>query len=214
MSTESTVEQRNTSRRGTKTTEVILGSAAARLESGLKSLSGVVESVAKLEEKINQNALFISDQEATIAAKGMELRNLIAQNKIELQQAYEANKEGFVRGWLLEKDYQIIKSADLVQLRNDLTAAKADTNAQINREVAIVTNTLNRNHESAKKEYELEFKAKEAQNVAALAQKDDKIKFLEEQVASWKKALDDEREASVKRAQAAQIQNLNVMDRK
>lgn len=209
MSNEVTAAK-NPSRRGTKNTEIILGSAASRLETGLRSLIGVVESVAKLEEKINDNTLLIVDQEAKITAKEIELKNIISQNKIEQQQAYEVNREGFVRIWLTEKGFEIIKTIDLSQLKTELTSAKTDTETQVKREVAIVTNTLTRNHESAKKEYELEFRAKEAQNVAALAQKDEKIKFLEEQVASWKNALDDEREAGVKRAQASQIQNLNV----
>lgn len=195
---------------GTKTTEVILGTAASRLETGLKALSGVAEEVFKLDKKIEEYTLLISDLETKISSKELELKNSIAQNKIELQQAYDGDRESFVKVWLVARGFEIIAPSELAQLKADLAASKADLDAQIKREVAIVTNTLNRNHESSKKEYELEFKAKEATTVAALAQKDEKIKFLEEQVAAWKKALDDEREAGVKRAQAGAIQNLNL----
>lgn len=206
----STTNMARATSRGTKTTEIIIGAASSKLETGLKALIGVVDEVAKLDSKISENTLLISDLEDKIAAKEVELKNSIAQNKIELQQAYDSDRQGFVRAWVMEKGYEVVEAASLAQLKADLAAAKADTEAQIKAQVAIVTNTLNRNHESAKKEYELEFKAKEAQTAAALAQKDDKIKFLEDQVASWQKALNDEREAGVKRAQAGAIQTLNV----
>jgi hypothetical protein len=192
--------------KGTKTSEVILGTAAIKLGAGMKALGDMIGEIDKLTAKVNENILIISDQEDKIAAKALELKNAVAQNKIELQQAYESDKEAFVQTWLNENDYEMISTTDLSDLKDELEKAISDTDKEVKREVAIVTNALTSKHAADKREYELTFAAKEAQNIAALSQKDEKIKFLEAQVLSWQTALDKEREASVQRAQAGTVQ--------
>jgi archaellum component FlaG (FlaF/FlaG flagellin family) len=196
--------------KGTKTTEVILGSAAAKLTTGVKALSDMMNEVMKLENTVQENLLIISDQEDKIASLAINLKNAVAQNKIELQQAFDSNQESFVNAWLTENEMTAISNEELQDFRNAITQAKEATEKEVKTQVAIVTNTLTSRHASEKREYELQFAAKEAETKAALSQKEEKIKFLQEQVDAWKKALEDEREASVKRAQASQIQNLNV----
>lgn len=191
--------------KGTQKSEAILGTASVKLGTGVKALEEVVETISKLPQQIADNLLIISDQENKIDEQALELKNSIAQNKIELGQAYESDKQGFVEVWLKENEKVAIDQSEFEELREELSEAEKATEAAVKREVAIVTNTLTRNFESAKKEYELTYAAKEAQNLAALSQKDEKISFLEKQVAAWQKALEDEREASIKRAQASSI---------
>ena len=192
--------------KGTKVTEVILGTAAVKLGTGVKALLEMIDEVGKLGETINTNLLLISSQEDKLDNLALEVRNTIAQNKIEIEQAYESDKEAFVIQWLEENNSIAMDKTALAKLEQDLTAAQDATDSEVKKQVAIVTNTLESKHKAAIREQELTFAAKEASNNAALSQKDDKIKFLEEQVAAWKKALENEQEASIKRAQAGAIQ--------
>lgn len=191
--------------KGTKTSEVILGTAVGKLNAGMKALSDMMGGIDKLEERVNENILIISDQEDKIAAKALELKNAVAQNKIELQQAYETNKAEFAMQWMKDNGYALISVEELNGLKADLASATSDTEATIKKEVSAAAGAITAKYNSEKREQELQFLAKEAQNVAALSQKDEKIKFLEEQVVSWRNALDKERDASVQRAQAGAI---------
>lgn len=195
-----------TAPKGTQKSEAILGTASVKLGTGVKVLAEMMIEIGKLPEQIEGNLLIISDQEAKIAEQALTLKNNIAQNKIELDQAYQRDKVDFVTTWLRENNMAAIKISELEELKNELSEAEKATDAAVKKEVAIVTNSLTRNFESSKKEMELTFKAQEASNVAQLAQATEKIKFLEGQVESWKTALDKEREASVQRAQASSIQ--------
>lgn len=191
--------------KGTQKSEAILGTASVKLGTGLKAFEEMVETIAKLPNEINDNLLIIADQETKIAEQALTLKNNIAQNKIELDQAYQRDKKAFVETWLQENNKVAIDQDELEELREELSAAEEATAAEVKKEVGAVTGILTARFNGEKRELELTFKAQEAQNVAQLAQATEKIKFLEGQVDSWRTALDKEREASVQRAQASSI---------
>lgn len=191
--------------KGTQKSEAILGTAVVKLASGVKALSEVSETISQLGEQIHDNLLIISDQETKIAEQAQTLKNNIGQNKIELDQAYQRDKYAFVEEWLKANNKVAIDQEELEELREELTQAETATAAEVKKEVGIITGVLTTRFNAEKRELELTFKAQEAQNIAQLAQKDDKIKFLEEQVKNWMDALTKERDASVARAQASSI---------
>lgn len=192
--------------KGTQKSEAILGTASVKLGSGVKALEEMVVTISKLPEQIEENLLVISDQETKIAEQALTLKNNIAQNKIELDQAYQRNKAEFVEEWLKANNKVAIDETDLDELREELREAEKATDAAVKRETGALGGILTAKFNAEKREMELTFKAQEAQNVAQLAQKDEKIKFLEQQVQNWMDALTKEREASVQRAQASSIQ--------
>lgn len=191
--------------KGTQKSEAILGTAVVKLNNGLKSFYEMVAEVNTLGSKVEDNLLVISDQETKIAEQALELKNTIAQNKIELAQAYERNQESFVNEWLVLNDKVAIDGTELDKLRVELANAIKGNDDEAKKQVAIVSNSMKSAHEAAIREKELTFKAQEAENRAQLSQKDEKIKFLEQQVEHWREALSDERDASVARAQASSI---------
>jgi hypothetical protein len=194
-----------TAPKGTPKSEAILGTASVKLGSGVKALEEMVQTISKLPEQIADNLLIISDQENKIAEQALTLKNNIAQNKIELGQAYQADRASYVTEWLKDNGKVAIDETELDELREELSEAEKATDAAVKKEVAIVANSMTSKFAAEKREMELTFKAQEAQNVAQLAQKDEKIKFLEGQVQSWMDALTKEREASVERARASSI---------
>lgn len=195
-----------TAPKGTVKTEVILGSAAAKLNTGIKALADMMRELGSMQERIDENILVISNQEDKMESLKTELKNLIAQNKIEIQQAYDSDKEGFVKVWLEENNSIQMDKDTLKIMEQKLQQAQDTLDAEVRKQVAVVTNSMTARHTAELEKKTLEFTAKEAQNTAALAQKEEKIKFLEEQVAAWKKALENEQDAGIKRAQASTIQ--------
>jgi hypothetical protein len=209
-STATEVKETKVVPKGTVKTEVILGTAVSKLGSGVKFLAEMMSEINKLEEKVNENVLLISDQEDKITTKALELKNTIAQNKIELQQMYESDKKAFVQLWLNDNNYIVMDREALTKMEQELEGAEDAAKKDMDRELAILRNTLTSKHASEKREYELEFKAKEAETKAALNQKDEKIKFLEEQVGKWQTAAAEAQKANVEIAKAGSIQNLNL----
>lgn len=201
-----TKEKKVSTPRGTQRSEVILGSASVKIGASIKALTEMFGEVGKLDSQIEENVLIITDQESKIAELSITLKNNIAQNKIELAQAYSSDKEAFVTQWLKDNSKVALDESELDELREALSNAEKVKENEIQKAVHAATGAITRNFEASKKEYELTFKAQEAENKAALGTKDEKIKFLEEQVASWKKALENEQEAGIKRAQAGAIQ--------
>lgn len=192
--------------KGTKATEIILGTAAVKLGTGVKALTEMMEEVNKMGTVITENSLLISSQEDKLESLSLELRNTIAQNKIEIEQAYESDKKTFVQKWLDENNSIAMDKLSLTKMEQELQEVTDTKEEEIKKQTSAAIGAITSKHNSEKREMELQFKATEAENKAALNQKDDKIKFLEDQAAAWRKALENEQEAGIKRAQAGAIQ--------
>jgi hypothetical protein len=95
-------------------------------------------------------------------------------------------------------------------MKNDLEEATTKMDANIQKAVNAATGAMQKEHNNATALAKMEFEKKEAENTAKITQLTEQVKFLQEQVGYWKKALEDEREAGVKRAQASSIGTLNV----
>lgn len=197
-------------KKGNKTTEIIIGAGAAKLVTAVAALNTVVEVIGKLPQQAQENVILITDLEDKIGGLKQDLANQIAQNKIEVAQAYEADKRSFVNKWLAENNMTCLETSELNEMKNDLEEATTKMNDNIQKAVGAATGSLKKEHENELKMKTLEFEKKEADNLATIKQNGETIKFLNEQVGFWKKALEDEREAGVKRAQASSIGTLNV----
>lgn len=196
--------------KGNKTTELIIGQAAQKLVQALKAQKEAADIVGGLEAKVEESTLKLVNLEEQIANKEQELKNAAAQNKISIQQAFDADKETFVKGYVMEKGLTVVAASEVQQLKNDLQAAKTDVEQQISKEVGKQLGIAKSQHESALKVAQLEYNAKEAANVAEITQLKSQVTFLQEQSNMWKTQLDSERQASVQRAQAGAIGAINV----
>lgn len=191
--------------KGTKGTELILGAAASKLEAGTKSLLDVIKEVAKLDEKINQNILLIADQEGKLEAIAIQLKNDIAQNKIELQQQYDADQKAFVVAWMQENNFQMISKEELDGMKTQIAQAASLLESTVKKEVGAATGILKAQHEGEKKLAEAQFNATQASNTAEIAQLKLQNSFLTQQVNDWKDAADKARQATVDVAKAGGV---------
>lgn len=195
---------------GNKNTEILLGKAAVGIATSYKGLQTFMNEFANLENRIPECTLEISNLEDQIGGLKNELENSKNQNKLELELQFKADRASFANVYLAENNLVSISKAELDKLRTDLMKATTEQDKAVNAAVGAVTAKLTAEAKAATTIAEMQHKTNEATNLAKIAQMEDKIIFLTEQVEMWKGALDSEREAGVKRAQASSIQNLNV----
>lgn len=195
---------------GNKTTELIVGAAAQKLTGVLKGINEAISEVNKLDERAAECSLKVVDLEDKIGGLDQELVNKAAQNKIELKNQFETDKRSFVDQWLTENSMISISEDELDGWKTRATNAETKMEETVKKEVAIATNSLKSHFEAEKKVLDLEYKTKEANNIAEMNQLKAQNKFLEEQINHWKTALDEERKAGVERAKASSIGTLNV----
>jgi hypothetical protein len=197
-------------KKGNKTTEIIIGSAASRMEAAVKSLLQVAPEVEKLQTTIANGTLEVVNLEDKIGALKQDYTNKVAQNKIELEQAYKADAKGYVDEYLAKNNLTAIETDELDEMKNDLEEATTKMEANISKAVVAATSSLKKDHDNADALAKMTFEKKEAENTAKITQLEGQVKFLTEQVGYWKKALEDERTAGVERAKASSIGTLNV----
>lgn len=196
--------------KGSKNTEIIVGQAAMKLTAATKALQEAVAASNNLEETIAQNVLKASTVEDQIS----DLKQTYAQQKAEMEFQlsldYKTNKKAFADAFLNENGLTAVPTGDFNNLKEELEVTKKDFVAKVNSEVGKVKGMLENDYVQKTKIAQLEFDSKQAETSARLSQKEDTIKFLNEQVAMWKGALDAERAAGVERSKAGAIGSINL----
>lgn len=196
--------------KGNKTTEIILGSAALKLEAAVKAISGAVEEVAKLDQKAGECTLTVSNLEDKIGGLKQDLANQQAQNKLELELQYKADQRSFAETWLSANNYAYLPSSELQDLKTKLVRATTEVDQTVAKAVASATGAMTTRFESEQKIKEMEYKTSEATNLATIQQLRSEVAVWKNQAEQWQKALDAERQAGVERQKASAIGTLNL----
>lgn len=197
-------------KKGNKTTEIVIGSGAAKLQSAVNSLLGVVEVINQLPAKAQENLLLVSDLEDKIGGLKTDLANNIAQNKIELQQAYDRDTQTFVDQFLKENALVTISSEEVRNLRENVQNAAAHLETAVKAAEARATGIEKSNSANELKIQKLEHEKKEAANQAEIAQLKQQNAFLETQMKNLQTMMETQMKNETERAKYGQISTLNV----
>jgi hypothetical protein len=197
-------------KKGNKTTELVIGAGASKLMTAVTQLKSVVEVIDQLPAKVQENVLLVSDLEDKIGGLKQQLENQTAQNKIELQQAYDADKQTFVNKWMNDNKMTAVEVSTFTKMEETIEKAEEVLENTVKAEVAKAVNIEKSNSTNALKVMQLEHEKKEASNQAEITQLKQQNKFLEEQMGYWKTALEDERKAGIERSKASAISTLNI----
>lgn len=195
---------------GNRTTEGIIGAGAAKLNVALVALNAVVKELSNIDSVVEENTLKVVGLESTIAELEQQKKNAITQNKIEIGQQYAADEQYFIDAYLKNAGLITIKPSEVDALRKDLDNTRSSIDEQVKKEVNAQVGAIRAQYINEAKMGALEHSTKEAQNLARISQLENRAAFLEEQVTSWKGALEAERQAGVQRAQASSIGAINV----
>lgn len=175
---------------GNKTTEVIIGTASTKLIAAVAGLGAAVEAANKLPEVIQDYTLRVTDLEDKIGGLDQEFKNKVAQNQIEIKQAFERDRETFVSGWLQSKGLTTISATEVSELRDAVENATTNQETAVKNAEARAIGIEKSNSANALKIANLEHEKKEADNLATIKQQQQQITFLETQMKNLQTLLD------------------------
>lgn len=196
--------------KGNKTTEVVVGTAANKLAQALTGITTAVDSLKDFQEKIDQNTLKIVEQEDRMLNLEQDLKNKVAQNKIELNIQYQTDKKVFIDNYLQSEGLVAVSADTLTNLQTKLQKTIDEVEQSIKSEVGKAVGIERAKSTSDLKVAELEHKNALVANQSEIAQLKSQNSFLMEQVESWRNQLNSERSAATERAKASSIGSVNI----
>lgn len=195
---------------GNKTTEVIIGSAASKLQIASKALSDAVKEAQSINTLVEEGTLKVVNIESEISELKTKFNQEKSKLEFDLDLAYKTKETELVSSFLSRQGLVSIKSSDLQAIKVELDSKTKEFDTKVNAEIGKTRAILVKDHENDTKILKLEHQNKESANTARITQLEEQNKFLLEQVESWKKSLDSERTAGIERSKANAIGTLNL----
>lgn len=199
-------------KKASATTEVVLGQAAQKIAKAVSELKDAAETVTQLTSQAEEMTLLVANKENQISELDVQYAEKARQAEVEFELNMRANAERVVNETLRAAGKEAILSSDLSSLRQELETVKANADAETKKQVASVAGTLKSQFDNDLRFIQSENKAVAAENASKIGTLAEKNKFLEEQVTKLYQQLDNERQASIERAKASSIGNINVGD--
>lgn len=214
MSETTKTSKATTTKKRTQTSEIILGASAKALSAGISKLAEATEALQAMANTAEELETKIAANEERIQELDTEYKEKKRQNQVTLELETKADAAAFVKAHVAESEQTLVNRAEYDQLKKETAELKASFDAELSKRVAIATSGLNKEQANALNLRDSEFRAKEAENAATIKSQMTTIAALTADVAAWKKAADDQREASIKMAQASAIGAVNVTSAK
>lgn len=197
-------------RKGNKTTELIVGTAALKMQTASKNLNDAMVHAMKMTEVLETTTLKVSDMEQKIEDLAVEYGKRKSQAEFDLELEFKTNEKRFAENYLTSNNLLAVSNEEYNGLRDKYTILQQEFEQKLNAEINKSKGILENNYNNATKLKEAEFTAKEAQNAARITSLESQLTAAISQADQWRTALDDERKAGVQRAQASAVGNINV----
>jgi len=201
-----------TTKSSSKTTEMVLGQAAQQITKAVAELNSAVNTVNQLKSEAEELTLLVANKEEEIASLETTYAEKSRQSAVDFELNMKANAEKVVTEVLRASGKEAISSTELKALRQELDSVKANADANTKSQVAEVAASLKAQFENDLRFMQSENKAVAAENASRIGVLNEKNSFLESQVAKLYEQLNAERSASIERAKAGAIGNINVGD--
>lgn len=195
---------------GTKITEVIIGSAAAKMQAATKAMVEAFNNSGKLETLLSEYSLKIADSEDKLAGLQLDYEHRKAENDFRLNLEYKTNEAEFAKRFLDENGKTAMDSEDLAELTESHNDLKKNFAQKVASEVNASRGIMEKDYLAAKALDAANYSLKEAENVAKIKALETQLSAANQMVEVWKGQLEAERAAGVKRAEASSIGTLNV----
>lgn len=190
--------------------EIVLGSGIVELKKVLASMDNAHAKFSGLIETAEKLQIEIAAKEDKLKQLDVEQEEKIRANAVLFDLQVKADQNRVVEEVLTAQNKMAVLKVVFESLTQNLESYKTDFADKVKHDVDAASRGIAANFENKSKLLEAEYKAKEAGNLAEIAQLNKQVTFLTTELERWKKALDDERAASVERAKASSISTLNV----
>jgi hypothetical protein len=190
--------------------EVVIGKAAQDLTKAVAEISKALDGVKSLESRTEDLSLQISNKEAEIAQLDLDFKEKQRQMALDLELKMKGDAEATVTEYLRSKGRQAVAVTEYTEMTETIAKSRAEFEKTLASEIAKTAAMERSRYEAEKKLLEANQKAEQAANDAAIKALEQQVKFHETQSNIWKQQLEAERAASVERAKAGSIGNINL----
>ena len=201
---------KTTAKKGSVSTELVLGQAAQQITKAVTELNAAVETVRTLTAQAEELTLQVSNKESQISELDVQYTEKARQAEVDFDLNMKANADRVLSEYLRSNGKMAVTTAEWNSLQKELTDVKTNAESETKKAVATATNSLKSQYENDIKLLHSENKAIAAENASKIGVLAEKNKFLEEQVEKLYKQLDAERVASIERAKASSVGSINV----
>lgn len=201
-----------TTKKGTTSTELVLGQAAQQITKAVSELALATSTIGKLAAQAEELTLQVANKEEAIAALDVQFSEKERQLNVDLDLSFKSNTDRVVTEFLRSTGKEAIMSTELSTLRNELAETKTNADSQTKKEVASAVAAIKSQYENDIKLIHSENKAIFAENASKIGVLAEKNKFLEDQVTKLYLQLDAERNAGIERAKAGSVGSINIGD--
>ncbi len=188
----------------------ILVGAATNFKKALNELEGGFAAIKGLGDQVETLQATIASKEDNIKQLDVDYTEKKRQAEVDLSLTIKANQANAVDAILLSQNKVAIDKNEYNKIQTSLTTLQSDFDKKISEETSKAYGKINSEFKQKEALLESEFARKEADNKARIGSLETLNESLREQVNMLRMMLDNEREASIKRAQAQGSVNLTV----
>lgn len=204
------MSSKTTVKKASASSEVVLGSAAVALKRATEGILSAVSQVEGLTEKSEALQLEIAAKEDRISALGVEYVEIERQKKLDLELTLKASKEDFAKSAAEQMGMTLVRKDVYNALQENLETYRTSFEEKVDEKVKAATGAIAGGYANKEKLLEAEYKAKEAGNIALIESLRAQLSSRDSEITRLYKSIEDERKASVERAQASSIGSVNV----
>lgn len=204
------MSQKKVTKKGSVSTELVLGQAAQHITKAVAELNNAVETVRTLTAQAEELTLQVSNKESQISDLEILYTEKARQAEVEFDLNMKANAERVLGEYLRANGKMAVTVNEWNSLQKELSEVKANADAETKKAVAQAVGALKSQYDNDIRLLHSENKAISVENASKIGVLAEKNKFLEEQVEKLYKQLDAERSASIERAKAGSVGTINV----
>jgi len=190
--------------------EIVMGKAAIDLNKAVAEAMKATEGLGTLVSQSEDLTLTISNQEAQIEELDIQFAEKERQLQLDLELKMKGSAEKTVQEYLASNKQRSISLQEYQEMSEKIAGAEALLAKTVSAEIAKVRNEETARFNNEKKLLEAQHAATEAKNNASISVMEEKVKFLEQQNENLLDQINQERQASIERAKAGSIGNINL----
>lgn len=197
-------------KKGTKESELVIGSAANAIKKSLDDLKKAVDTVSELGTQAENYQALIVQREERIKEIDQEYSEKRRAANVAFDLDMKADQEKAIEEVLSKGSKVAIDDSELTDLRTKAQKNEEEMKREISSAVHAATGSMKKDHDNAMALRAAEVKAEQAENAAKINALTAQVSYLEKENKSWQDALAAERTASVERSKANAIGSINV----
>lgn len=180
----------------------IATSNSSKLSKATLALSKIAEELVAASTNYEDLVIKSELKEQDLEKMESEFKEKRRAAEVDLELSVKESAFSIITKVLHEQEKVAVGTEEYSNLRNELATLKSEFDAKLRAEIGKTIGMEKSKTEHLIKEKDLEYAAKEAQNIATIQSQQERLTMLSDQVNKYEKQLEDERKARVEEAKA------------